>query len=637
MFKKLYNKKLYKHLLITGIILITILQNQAFSSEKLQKLPEIIVTANRIKEPLKETTSDVTVITEKEIKKMNVEWVADVLRKLPDLYIKQYGGPGKLTSIFLRTSTKSSDVLVMIDGIKVNSPTTGDFDFSSLSVDEIERIEIINGPQSTLYGSEAMAGVINIITKKGKGKPRINLSLEGGSYGTYKPAFNLSGGTEKIDYRVTTFYYKNDGFSAYKDGDEKDGYKNAFISGKFGFRPFKKLELEFLGRYYYDRSELDFGTEDGFNRCLDDPDYIQRRHHLLISGKVKLNLTSNWKQVLTFSRVKEIINTKDPNDTYKWWSSKITPAIYILDWQHNFFLSKNFIFIIGTEYRKEKGKYESSTTYDEDIENKAIYMNSKIKLLNNNLILNGGIRYDNHQTFGEKTTYRIGFLYNIIPYALKIKANYGTAFKAPTLNDLFWPNTGWAMGNLNLKPEKAWAWDARIEKNFLDEKIKFSLSFFYQKYKNLIQWAPVFPGSWIWKPQNIGKANIKGCELSFTFTLSKNFIIKSGYTYLDTENEKNNKYLIYKPMHKFSISGEYKINNFSLFAEYIYTGERYNDVNNQEKLKSYSLINLSAEYKLNKYLKLFGRIDNLFNSDYEEVKNYGTPDCSFYTGIKFSY
>jgi len=635
--KNPYIRGIFKFFFIIFSFLTTFFQDKILAYEKVEELPQVVITASRITEPLAEVTSDAIIITKEEIEKMNAHFVTEVLRTIPGIYVKQLGSPGKQASVFLKTSTKSGDLLVMIDGIKVNSPTTGDFDFSSLSVDEIERIEIINGPQSTLYGSEAMAGVINIITKKGKGKPRMNLSLEGGSYGTYKPAFNLSGGTEKIDYRVTTFYYKNDGFSAYKDGDEKDGYKNAFISGKFGFRPCGKLELEFLGRYYYARNEIDFGTEDGLSIYKDDPDCIQRNYHLLISGKLKLYLTSNWKQILTVSKVRNLIKTSDPDDVFKWYSSKIVPAIYILDWQHNLFLSKNFIFIIGTEYRKEKGKYEGSTTYDEDIENKAIYMNSKIKLLNNNLILNGGIRYDNHQTFGKKTTYRIGFLYNIMPYALKIKANYGTAFKAPTLNDLFWPNTGWAMGNPDLKSEKSWAWNARIEKNFLNEKIKFSLSFFYQKYKNLIQWTPISPESWIWKPQNIGKANIKGSELSFTFTLSKNFIIRSGYTYIDTENEKNNKYLIYKPMHKFSVSGEYKINDFSLFAEYIYTGERYNDVNNQEKLKSYSLINLSAEYKLNKYLKLFGRIDNLFNSDYEEVKNYGTPDCSFYTGIKFSY
>ncbi len=625
-----------KFLLITGLFFAFPFQGVGISAENRQELPEVIVTANRITEPLKETTTDVTVITYDDLKKMNVEWVSDALQMLPNIYIKQCGGPGKLSSVILRTAINSGDVLIMIDGVKVNSPTSGDFDFSSLAVDEVERIEIINGPQSTLYGSEAMAGVINIITKKGKGKPKVKLSLESGSYGTYKPSFSLLGGTDKFDYRITTYYYKTDGFSAYAHGKEDDGYKQTFISGKFGFRLFKKLELEFLSRYYYDRNELDFGTENGFATYKDDPDYVQKRHHFLISGKAKLSLSHYWKQILTISKVKEIIDTNDPDDIFKWWSSKITPAIYIIDWQHNFYLSDVFTITTGFEYRKEKGKYESSSTFDKDIENNAFYLNTKLKFFKNKLILNGGLRYDKHQTFGKKITYRVGFVYNVIPYDLKIKANYGTAFKAPTLDDLFWPNTGWAVGNPNLKPEKSWAWDAGIEKRFFNKKIVFSLDFFYQKYKDLIQWAQI-PGSWTWQPQNIGKANIKGSELNLIFAPLNNLIINTGYTYIDTENEDNNKYLTYKPMHKISISGEYSINKFSLFAEYVYTGKRYNDKNNQEKLAPYSLVNLSATYKLNKNLSFFGRIENLLNTNYEEVKDYGTPDRSFYLGIRFSY
>lgn len=633
--KNSYIRGIFKFFFIIFSFLITFFQDKALVYEKVEELPQVVITASRITEPLAEVTSEAIIITKEEIEKMNAHFVTEVLRTIPGIYVKQSGGPGKQASVFLETSTKSGDLLVMIDGIKVNSPTTGGFDFSSLSVDEIERIEIVKGPQSTLYGSEAMAGVINIITKKGRGKPKINLSLESGSYGTYKPGLNLAGGTDKIDYRITTFYYKTDGFSAYAKGNEKDDYKNFFISGKFGFRPSKKLEFEFLGRYYYDRFELDSGTEDGFNTCFDDPDYIQRRHHSLISGKVKLNLTSNWEQVLTFSKVKEIINTKDPDDMYKWWSSKITPAIYLLDWQHNFSLSEKFLVTIGTEYRKEKGKYESSNCYDEDIENKAIYLNAKIKLLNSNLILNGGARYDNHQTFGEKITYKIGFLYNLVTYALKIKTNYGTAFKAPTLNDLFWPNTGWLMGNPELKSEKSWAWSAGIEKNFSNNRVTLSLTYFYQKYKDLIQWIEILP--WTYQPQNIAKASIKGFEVNFDFNITPDLKIKTGYTYLDTENKKTGKYLIYKPDHKFSVIGKYTMGKISLFADYTYTGRRYANNNNQIKLKSYSLLNLSATYKLNPNISFFGRIDNLLNTNYEEVKDYRTPDRSFYVGIRFSY
>ncbi len=627
--------KLLKYIFIIGGFLLAFLPNQVFSAENLEELPEVVVTANKVTEPLKQTTSEITVITKEDLEKMNVDWVVDALRKLPDVYVKQSGGAGKQASVFLNTSAKSGHILVMIDGIKVNSPTTGDFDFSSLSVDEIERIEIINGPQSTLYGSEAVAGVINIITKKGKGKPKITLSLEGGSYGTYKPAFNLSGGTNKLNYRVTAFYYKIDGFSDYADGKEKDGYKQAFVSGRFGFRPFEKLEFEFSGRYFYHRSELDFGTENGLTLYQDDPDYIMRKHHLLISGKAKLEVTPNWKQTFTVSRVKEILNTKDPDDVFKYYSSKITPAIYIVDWQNNFDLADSLFLVTGVEYRKEKGKYESSSSYDEDVENKAVYLNVILKPLHSNIVLNAGARYDNHQTFGKKTTYRVSFLYNLKPYSLRVKGSYGTAFKAPTLNDLFWPDTGWSKGNPELKPEESWGWIIGAEKDFLKGRATLSLSSFYQKYRNLIEWVEVIP--WVYQPQNVEKASIKGFKLGLNLLLTPDFKIKTGYTYLDAQNKSTGKYLIYKPDHKLSITGEYRISKLLLFVDYTHTGRRYTDSDNQNRLKSYSLLNLCATYRLNFNLSFFLRVNNVLNNDYKEVKDYDIPDRSFYAGVRFLY
>ncbi|MBI4684247.1 MAG: TonB-dependent receptor [Nitrospirae bacterium] len=167
-------------------------------AEKKIKIEEVIVTAAKIEEAVEETTSDVIVVRGEDIKKMNVEFVTDVFRKIPEINLVQNGGSGGNAGVFLRgADTKHS--LVMIDGVKVKSTTTGSFDFSGINVDDIERIEIVKGSQSTLYGSEAMAGVINIITKKGEGKPKIDASLETGSYGTYKPSVSISGGSKKLE------------------------------------------------------------------------------------------------------------------------------------------------------------------------------------------------------------------------------------------------------------------------------------------------------------------------------------------------------------------------------------------------------------------------------------------------------
>ncbi|MBM4146651.1 MAG: TonB-dependent receptor, partial [Nitrospira sp.] len=187
------------------ILLSFLIISSAWAEEKV-KLNEVVVTAARIQESIEETTSDVIVIRDDEIKKINVQFIPDVLRKVPDLNLVQNGGTGKAASVLLRGGS-STHTLIMIDGVKVNNTATGSFDFSGIKVDDIERIEIVKGPQSTIYGSEAMAGVINIITNKGQDKPKTDLSFEAGSYGTYNPALTVSGTIKAVDYRLSTNYF----------------------------------------------------------------------------------------------------------------------------------------------------------------------------------------------------------------------------------------------------------------------------------------------------------------------------------------------------------------------------------------------------------------------------------------------
>lgn len=589
------------------------------------QLEEIVVTATRIEEKIEETTSDVIVIKREDIEKMNVQFVPDVLRKIPELTLRQNGGTGKLATVFLRGG-KPTQTLVMIDGVKVKSTTTGDFDFSGISVDDIERIEIVKGPQSTLYGSEAMAGVINIITKKGKGKPKIDLSFESGSYGTYKTSMSVSGGNKNLDYRLTTSYFYTDGISAAKAGTERDGYKNASVSGKFGFRPSEKFELELTGRYYYDRSELDFGISTDGSTSTDDPNYIQRGNHYILSGKGKFYLANIWEQILTISTVKDILKSRDPDDLWGYRSSDITTGIDSINWQHNFYISDAFTFTGGMEFRKEKGKSIEIPTnklrFDKSIDNKAFYLNNKLKLFNESLVLNAGLRYDDYETFGNKVTYRVGAMYNIKPLELRIKSNYGTGFRAPTFNELFWPN----YGNPDLKPEKTVSWEVGIEKAFFDKNLVLNLTYFNQKYRDLISTWPVI---------NIDKAEIQGIEVNATLRITDKVNIKGGYTYLDTEDKSTGQRLPFIPKDKLNLSAEFSTKDISVIADYTFVSKRY-DKNAKRNLSSYSLVNLSSNYKATKDITLFVRIENLFDEDYEEVGNYGTPGFSIFGGMKIS-
>ncbi len=588
------------------------------------KIKEVVVSAIKIEEIVEETTSDVIVIKGEAIKEMNVEFVTDVLKKISELNLVQSGGAGKLAGAILRGGS-SEHTLVMIDGVKVKSTTTGSFDFSGINIDDIERIEIVKGPQSTIYGSEAMAGVINIITKKGKDKLKIEASFEGGSFGTYKPSVMVSGGDKRIDYRLTGAYFYTDGISAAKDGTERDGYENASLSGKFGFRPTEKIEFEITGKYYDDRSELDsFG--------VDDLNYIQHGDHYILSGKGKLYLSDIWEQILTVSTVKDSLRYRDPDTVFN--NADITTSMDSIDWQHNLYLSELYVLILGAEYRDEKG--ENKGVFDRVVDNKAFYLNNKAKFFNDVLIINAGLRYDEHETFGSETTYRVGGIYNIKPIMLKVRGSYGTGFRAPTLNELFYNDPWGSTGNLNLRPERSNSWEVGIERDIINKKATVSITYFEQNYKDLIQWVESPPGSWQYTPQNIAEAEVKGIEADVHIKIEP-FMLRSSYTNLHTEDNETGKKLPRRPENKFSISVEYAKGKTAILAGCTFVGEAYDDPANSEnkKLTSYSLINLSGSYRLTNNIKLFGRIDNLLDEDYETAKGYGAAGFSVFGGIKF--
>ncbi len=579
---------------------------------------EVVVTASRIEEPLKETASSVTIVRLEDIRGRNIVSVTDMLRELPELNLIQNGGPGKNATVFLRGGGPEH-VLVMIDGVKVNSTTTGSFDFSGLTVDDIERIEIVKGPQSTIYGSEAMAGVINIITKKGTGKPKIELSVEGGSYGTYKPSFTVSGSKGMVDYRLTTLYYETEGISAAKEGTERDGYKNSSISSKFGLTPSERFRVELTGRYYYDSTDLD-GFDFMAKKAIDDLNFQSSGNHYMLSGKVIALLTDKWEQTLTISRVRDSLRFRDSDNPYN--NAEIITVRNSMDWQHNFYINDSYTITGGIELRKEDG--DNRDNFSESISYKAIYINSRLSLLNRSLILNAGIRYDDNDISSSKATYRIAGTYNLHDSGVRVRASYGTGFRAPSFNELFFP----FYGNMNLKPEETKSWEIGVEKDMLKGEMTLWITYFNQRYKDLIQTDPN-----TWTASNIAKAEIRGLETGLRIRLSKGLNVSAGYTYLDTEDKETGEELTRRPRDKFNIAVSYSYNDLSLMTDFIFVGKRF-DSSVKRYLASYSVANLSMNYKLSRAITFFTRIENLFDSDYEEAGSYGTPGLSVYGGLR---
>jgi vitamin B12 transporter len=426
-----------------------------------------------------------------------------------------------------------------------------------------------------------------------------------------------------LDYRLTGNYFSTDGISAAKNGTEKDGYRNASVSGKFGIKPLEKVEIEITGRYSYDRSELDgFDFFESKAIAVDDLNYVQRGHHAFLSGKGMLHLSDMWDQTISVSLARDSLTFRDPDTAFN--NAEMVTAINTIDWQHVFSPAEYYSIMAGLEYREEKG--ENPGNFDESIDNYALYLNNKLKLLGEALVVTAGARYDDRDTSGTKTTYRFGAVYSLPRAGAIIRANYGTGFRAPALNELFFPG----YGNRNLKPEETTSWEVGISKDLFKDKVHLSITYFDQEYENLIWTDPKTSTA-----ANIKDARVKGIEASLFAEVSSLLKIRTGYTYLDTEDRQTGKQLPLRPQDKLNLAVDLSIRDFTVVADYIFVGDRF-DSSVKRTLSSYSLVNISSSYRVSKGLTLFARGENLFDGHYEEIGTFGTPGFSIYGGIRVS-
>ncbi|MBA7490465.1 Vitamin B12 transporter BtuB [subsurface metagenome] len=633
-------------LILTGIL---ILIPFVLAEEKKDKTLKhyIVVTATKTEQPQAEIGSSTTVITADDLKKTGKENVLEALRSVPGLDVAQTGGVGKLSNIFIRGSG-SEHTLVMIDGVEMNDPMSPgrSFDFAHLTVDNIERIEVVRGPQSTLYGSDAMGGVIHIITKKGKGKPKLFISVEGGTYNTFREAIGLTGGTEWLNYSLGISRFDTTGFSSShkKYGNtERDGYGNTSLSIRVGFTPVKNLNINSVVRYTSARNDLDLNGGEGG----DDPNYTDNSKQLFFRTQVNLRLLNGkWEQKISFSLSNHNRNNQNDKDTqhpYDSMKSFYNARMLKIDWQHNFYLHKTNTLTIGLEYEEEKGDSEYSwesawgpgrTVFPKKMAyTTGFYLQDGIKLLES-FFITLGMRVDNHSCFGSVTTYRIAPAY-FFKTGTKFKATYGTGFKAASLYQLYAPATAWCpIGNENLKPEKSKGWDVGIEQYLLEDRLTLGATYFRNDFEDLIQF------DWTRGHINIAKVETKGMEIFISALPLEDLVIQGNYTYTDTEDKEIGEKLLRRPKHKGNLSLNYRFSkkgNINLGV--IYVGERDDlyPYPYRVEAEAYTLINLAAFYDITENLQLFCRMDNLFDKDYEEIKGWGTARRSFYGGLKATF
>lgn len=625
--------------------------------EKRYIMEEIVVTATRTETPYKEVASSLTVITKEEIENKQQTLLLDFLRTVPALDVAQSGGPGKTTSVFIR-GAKSEHTLVLIDGIEANDPISPSrsFDFATLTTDNVERIEILRGPQSTLYGSDAIAGVINIITKKGVGKPRFSLSTEAGSFSTFNNSAGVSGGGEWINYSLNLSRFITDGISAAKKSDgniEKDGYASTSLSARMGITPYKNSGIDVILRYLDTSANIDnFGGTGG-----DDPNNVQDSEQLYVRAEARfLSVKNLWEQKFGFSLTDLNRSTKNdfdaahPNDMLR---DSYDGTMFKFDWQNNIYLNVNNTLTFGMETEEEKASSEfysegiygpfTSIFEEHSARTNGYYVQDQMKI-RGSIFVTAGLRIDANSKFGTETTYRIAPAFLLNRTGTKIKATYGTGFKSPSLFQLYSQ-----YGNEELSPEKSRAWDIGLEQYLLGEKAGFGITYFHSDFGNLIDYDF---GTSTYK--NLAEVESGGVELSAFAQNVFGFDLQANYTYTSTKEKTTGEALLRRPKNKLGLNLNYQISAIGRSAsggiercnvnlEVIAVGKR-DDIfispdftTTRVNLDKYVLFNLAAAYDITGNFQIFSRIDNLFDTKYEEILGYGTYGLSAYAGLKIRY
>jgi vitamin B12 transporter len=637
-------------------------------TEPVLETREVIISATKTEIPVKQVTSAVEVITGDQMQQRKVKTVAEALRWAQGLSVNQSGGPGTAVDVRMRGGTPEQ-TLVMIDGAIVNSATIGSYDFANLTTDNIERIEILRGNQSMLWGSDAMGGVINITTKRGRDTPNISAFSEYGSFNTIREGANLTGKKGPVDFSGSISRWDTAGFSAinYRRGaTEADGYHNWQGSVGLGAELPKEGRLEFSFRWMQGITNFDGFALNPTTFQTDPADVLGAKSQdtqYVFAGSYSQPITSWWSQKLTMSRATDNLVSNNGTVSRDLVTgvtgvpfqdiSQIQTTSNRIEWQHNVQVVKPLLLTAGYQFREQQGENFDLLNAVTTVPNKIVSSNAGFADAQLNLwdrlFGTAGIRQDQYNVFGSATTYRVtgGYLHR--ETGTKLRGSYGTGFRAPTINQLFFPG----FGNPNLQPEKSKGLDVAVDQTLLNDRVTLSLGYFWTRYRNLILSAqdaaicgvdPVFGTNFC--AVNAGQARTQGIEGSAKFKLIRDQLwIKSldlqfQYTYTSTNDLTGGQdtRLPKWPLNQWSTILSYQpIEALRANLEGRFVGQRYNNVGNTQPIGSFYVWNFSATYEINKSFQLYTRADNIFNRKYEEVLFFGTPIRSVFAGVRMNF
>jgi vitamin B12 transporter len=596
-----------------------------------------VISPTTVATPADQVASSITVITSADLQQDQRRTVPDALQAVPGLNIVQSGGPGGQTSVFMR-GTNSNHVKVLIDGVDVSDPSNpnASFDFGQLLTGDIERIEVLRGPQSGLYGSDAIGGVISVITKKGDGPPKTYATLEAGSSGTFNQTGGFSGSIPGLNYAFNVSHFRSEDtpvtpLNLLPPGRERidDSYDNQTYSTKLGADLSKNLAVNFVARYT--ESTLRF-TGDDFSVF---PAVPNASHSVQNDRQFATRGEAVWS--LFDGRFKNYFGLSYLND----WTQNLSPGTdpsinqgerIKYDWRGVTSIMEGQTLLVGVEREDDRLNADATSAKTGD---SAGYIELQSEF-EKRFFLVSNVRYDDNDSFGGHETWRVAPAYIIPETGTKLKASYGTGFKAPTLNQLFvsFPASGF-FGNPNLKPEESSGYDFGFEQPLFDNRLRFGATYFHNDIKNLITANADFTTD-----INVGQATTYGVESFVSFAVTPELTLRSDYTYTIARDDTTGDELLRRPKNKATLSAAWKATEkLTLSSTLNYVGS-WADIDREAsfdvRAPSYTTVNLAANYAVDGNLTLFGRIDNLFNAQYEDPDGFLRPGFGIFGGIRIN-
>ncbi|WP_292053555.1 MULTISPECIES: TonB-dependent receptor plug domain-containing protein [unclassified Brevundimonas] len=609
-------------------------------------LGDIVVTANRSAQSIDKVGASVTVLTAAALEASQATAVPDALARTPGVSFARNGGIGTVTSVNIR-GAEGHHTVVLIDGVKMNDPssTQGGANFSNLLVGDLSRIEVLRGAQSTLWGSQAIGGVVNIITAEPTQALQGYVSAEAGSFGTRYFRGAVGGTNDRFSWRVAANRYDTDGYSAFAAGTENDGYSQNGLSGRMNLKITDAVSVDLRAVWSDGTSQFDSFNGDSreYSTTQELASYAGLNFDLLdgrLRNRIGFSYTDTQRDSINPDRLIEPTTFEAKGENKR------------LDYQGSFAFTDNLSAVFGIESERAEMRSRSlpnSTVKPAFGTGKADQDSAYVQLQWEavpGINLTAGVRYDDHARYGDKTLGQFAAAWTLNEGKTVLRASWAQGFRAPGLYELYSE-----YGNLDLQPEAFDAWEVSVQQRLLD-RASLGITYFNRQSDNEIRYKGCSFGTtdplctvngntrWGYY-ENIQKTEAQGIEVTGAFDVTSALRIAANYTWTDAINASGaskGKRLTQRPEHMANLSADYAFaSGLKTGVAVRYAGKAFANAANSDALDAYTLVDLRASYPVNDTLEVYGRIENLFDEQYQVVRGYGTADRSVYGGVRIRF